>query len=51
MKKDEKKYETIQIWKKTKKNLRYLHAETGKPLVVLIDELVNRELDRITGMR
>ena len=44
-------YEILKVWKITKKKIRYLHAEIGKPLVVIIDELVNRELDRVTGMR
>ena len=37
---------TIKIWNETLKNLRMLYAITGRPMVEILDRLVNEELQR-----
>jgi hypothetical protein len=40
-------YQTTKILKKTLRKLRIAKALTGKDMVVIVDELVSKELDRL----
>lgn len=39
----EKTHQTIKVWTKTLKRLRHIHAETGEPMVKILDRLVQQE--------
>ncbi len=36
-------YQTIKIWKRTLKMLRNMYAETGEPMIKILDRLVEQE--------
>jgi hypothetical protein len=40
-------YQTTKILKKTLRELRIVKALTGKDMVVIVDELVSKEFDRL----
>lgn len=40
-------HQTIKIWKSTLRNLRLIYAESGVPMIRILDELVTREVDKI----
>ena len=44
-----KKYQTIKVWTDTLKKLRTIYAETGDPMVKILDNLISDELQRIKG--
>jgi len=43
------KTQTIKIWVETLKKLRTIYAETGEPMVKILDRLISDELQKIKG--
>ena len=39
-----KEHQTIKIWKSTLKNLRRIYADTGVPMIQILERLVSEEL-------
>lgn len=40
------KSQTVEMWKTTLTDLRFIHAYTGERMVVILDRLVKAELDK-----
>ena len=46
MQKSNADYAIIRAWKTTAKNLRRLYAETGEPMLYILDRLISEELKK-----
>ena len=46
-----KEHQTIKIWKSTLKNLRLIYAESGVPMIKILDEMITREVDRVNEIK
>jgi hypothetical protein len=42
-----KQYTQLRIWQETLKKLRRIYAETGEPMIAIVDRLADQELKRI----
>ena len=47
----ETKYQTIKIYKKTLSTIRLISAMREQPIVKVLDDLVQKELDRLRRIR